>query len=108
MTLDKDVSFSFSSPQQERLDDWFGKDASDEYYQTSEYPQLCQTRVWVLQPVFQQGLHQMNLQPTCPALHLFLHHSDSKAPQNEPTSRRRGFRQVKQPKPQPLREKVVL
>jgi hypothetical protein len=70
MTLDEDISFSFPSPQQEKLDDWFGEDASGEYYQTSEYPKLCQTRGWVLQQVFQQGLHQRNLQPTCPALGL--------------------------------------
>jgi hypothetical protein len=41
MTLDEDVSFSFSSPQQEKLDDLFSEDALGEYYQTSEYPQLC-------------------------------------------------------------------
>jgi hypothetical protein len=84
------------------------EDASSEHYQISEYLKLCQTLGWVLQPVFQQGLHQRNLQPTCPAWHLSLRHLDSKVPRNEPASRRQGFRQVRQPKHQPLREKVAL
>jgi hypothetical protein len=49
MTLGEDVSFSFSSPQQEKLVDWLGEDASGEHYQTSEYPKLCQPLGWVLQ-----------------------------------------------------------
>jgi hypothetical protein len=98
MTLGEDVSFSFSSPQQEKLVEWLSEDASGEHYQTSEYPKLCQPLGWVLQPVFQQGLHKRNLQPTYPAWHLSLHHLDSKAPRNEPASRRQGLNQVRQPK----------
>ena len=74
LTFGEDVSFSFSSPQQEKLVDWLSEDASGEHYQTSEYTKLCQPLGWVLQPVFQQGLHQRNLQPTYPAWHLSLHH----------------------------------
>jgi hypothetical protein len=64
------------------------------HYQTSEYPKLCQPLGWVLQPVFQQGLHQRSLQPTYPAWHLSLHHLDSRVPRNEPASRRQGCHQV--------------
>jgi hypothetical protein len=32
MTLGEDVSFSFSSPQQDKLVDWLGEDASGEHY----------------------------------------------------------------------------
>jgi hypothetical protein len=31
MTLGEDVSFSFSSPQQEKLVEWLGEDASGEH-----------------------------------------------------------------------------
>jgi hypothetical protein len=42
MTLAEAVSFSFSSPQQEKLDDWPGEDASDECYQIFECPRSFQ------------------------------------------------------------------
>jgi hypothetical protein len=38
MTLGEDVSFSFSSPQQEKLVEWLGEDASGEHYLSTFRP----------------------------------------------------------------------